>query len=222
MDKLIAFDWDGTLADSTHAIVDSMRTAIEYLGLAQKEDKELRSIIGLGMHEAIAALYPNQDIDVDGLINAYRQRWLKSAAASTQAALFPNALPVVQGFAEQGYLVTVATGKSRAGLDRALRDTGLGRWVVDSRCADETVSKPAPDMLLELMSQFNVTPENTIMIGDTTFDLDMAAAAGVRSIATTFGAHDVPLLRTRSPEAFIDDLNELPALIEQLLGLPQT
>ena len=150
--KLLVFDWDGTLMDSEAQIVASMNAAITDLGLPQLPHRTISNIIGLGLQEAINALLPGRDSQFhDRLVERYRHHFLFSTIA--QAPLFEGAEQTLRALHADGYLLAVATGKGRQGLNRVLADTGLQSLFHASRCADETSSKPHPQMLLELMDE---------------------------------------------------------------------
>ncbi|MCX4192988.1 HAD-IA family hydrolase [Methylophaga sp. OBS1] len=205
--QLIIFDWDGTLMDSTGHIVNCMRRAITKLELAPLADEEISHIIGLGLHEAVQTLYPaGNDVLWRSLADCYRQTWLSSPE---ETPLFENARELLTRLAEQDLFLGVATGKSRRGLDKVLKATGLGDHFIATRCADECHSKPHPQMLMELMAYTGVTPEQAIMIGDTEFDLMMASNAGAHGLGITHGAHDEAKLLACSPRAIVHDLYQV-------------
>lgn len=185
--ELIVFDWDGTLMDSAAMIVDSVQAAARDLGLEPPSEQRARHIIGLGLGDALRHALPDLPEDhYPELVERYRHHYL---SRDHQLVLFTGADELIRQLAEDGYLLSVATGKSRAGLDRALAHTGLGELFHGSRCADECHSKPHPQMIEELMAEFAVPPEQTLMIGDTTHDLLMAHNAGVDAVAVSYGAH---------------------------------
>ncbi|WP_126447754.1 HAD-IIIA family hydrolase [Sulfuricystis multivorans] len=185
--ELIVFDWDGTLMDSAALIVASVQAAARDLGLAPPPIERARHIIGLGLNEALRHALPDlPEAHYPELVARYRHHYL---SRDHELTLFPGAADFVQDLAERGYRLAVATGKSRLGLDRALAQTGLDGFFHATRCADECHSKPHPQMLLELMEEFAVEPAQTLMIGDTTHDLMMAANAGTAAVAVTYGAH---------------------------------
>jgi phosphoglycolate phosphatase len=205
--QLIIFDWDGTLMDSTGHIVNCMRRAINKLELAPLADEEISHIIGLGLHEAVQTLYPaGNDVLWRSLADCYRQTWLSSPE---ETPLFENARELLTRLAEQDLFLGIATGKSRRGLDKVLKATGLGDHFIATRCADECHSKPHPQMLMELMAYTGVTPEQAIMIGDTEFDLMMASNAGAHGLGITHGAHDEAKLLACSPRAIVHDLYQV-------------
>ena len=217
--RLLVFDWDGTLVDSERRIVSCVRGAIEAIGAPPRSDAEIREIIGLGLREAVLALFPEADDGfVTRLIGAYRERYLDAGAAPSP--LFPGAADVVKMLYEAGYRLAVATGKSRAGLARGFRETGLGRWFHASRCADETRSKPHPQMLRELMASLRVSPQETLMIGDTVYDLEMARRAHANALGVAWGVHAPERLAALRPVALLEDLKALPDWLDEAVGAP--
>ena len=205
--ELLVFDWDGTLMDSAGAIVSSIQAACSEIGIPQPSDAAARHIIGLGLNEAIRALLPDlAEADYGSLVERYRHHFL---ARDNELPLFPGARETIADLHETGFLLAVATGKTRRGLERAFETSGLRALFNGSRCADESISKPHPAMLLELMDEFDVTPERTLMIGDTSHDLQMAANAGVASVAVSFGAHSRDSLLALGPLACADNWSEL-------------
>jgi len=189
---LIVFDWDGTLMDSAAAIAASVQAAARDLGLEPPSDERARHIIGLGLGDALRHALPElEEYRYAELTDRYRFHYL---AQDHELTLFDGVEELIDELAVAGYSLAVATGKSRLGLSRAIEHSGLGRYFHASRCADECFSKPHPQMLDELMAEFAVAPEATLMIGDTTHDLQMAANAGVASVAVSYGAHTVDAL----------------------------
>ncbi|MGE5466840.1 MAG: HAD-IA family hydrolase [Ignavibacteria bacterium] len=195
--ELIVFDWDGTLMDSAALIVDSVQAAARDLGLAVPSDERARHIIGLGLVDALRHAMPDLRPDrYQEAAERYRHHYL---ARDHQLCLFEGAQALVAELAGAEHFLAVATGKSRVGLDRALAGTGLGAYFHASRCADECHSKPHPQMIEELMAEFGVMPEATLMIGDTIHDLQMAKNAGVASLAVAYGAHPRAQLESEDP-----------------------
>ena len=198
---LLVFDWDGTVVDSAGHIVDSIQAACRDLGLTSPSDDDARHIIGLGMQDALSYLLPGlRPADYPRLAERYRFHYL---AGDHKISLFAGAREGIEQLHRAGFLLGVATGKSRRGLDRALDDSGLRPYFHASRCADEGFAKPHPEMLQVLMGQFDVKPERTLMIGDTSHDLEMARAAGVPALAVAYGAHPEHKLRPLAPEACV-------------------
>lgn len=210
--RLVIFDWDGTLMDSTGRIVTCMQKAVEELRFPAISDEQVRHIIGLGLPEAIRTLYP--DIDDSG-IDAIRACYAKHfvAAEEEPSAFYPGVEGTLARLRRESLLMAVATGKSRKGLERVWRGSGAGHWFHASRCADESVSKPHPAMLLELLEELAVESHEAVMIGDTTFDLEMARAAGVDAVGVGHGAHSADHLRVSEPLAILERMSDLVPLL---------
>ena len=205
--RMVVFDWDGTLMDSAAAIVASMQAAASDLGLQPPDDATARQVIGLGLHDALSRALPGvPDSEYRRVAERYRHHYLSQ---DHQLSLFAGAYELVKELNAAGYLLGVATGKSRVGLDRALQSTGLKHLFHATRCADECNSKPAPDMLLELMEELYASPARTLMVGDTTHDLQMARHAGVQALGVGFGAHDRETLASEQPLGLFDEFSEL-------------
>ena len=185
---LIVFDWDGTLFDSTALITRCIQAACADLGAAVPSDAQASYVIGMGLAEALQHAAPElPPARYRELGERYRHHYY---ARQHEIVFFDGTLAMLQALKARGHLLGVATGKSRRGLDDAL-DTSVLRGLFDAtRTADETASKPDPRMLLELMALFQVEPARTLMIGDTTHDLQLAANAGTASIGVSYGAHD--------------------------------
>jgi phosphoglycolate phosphatase len=206
--QLIVFDWDGTLMDSEARIVACLRAAIEETGLPHRHDDALRNIIGLGLREALVTLYPDgNDQQHDALVKHYRYHFLETN--ETPSPLFEGAEQLIRELHGQGHFLAVATGKGRQGLDKVLEETALGEFFHYTRCADETRSKPHPQMLLEIMDWLGIEPAETLMVGDTEFDLQMAHNAGARALGVSYGVHDKERLLACEPLACLDSLAEV-------------
>lgn len=204
---LIVFDWDGTLMDSAAAIVLSIQNACRDLGFPVPDDERASHVIGLGMFEAMAHACPGlSERDYTRIIERYRVHWLQRDPV---LPLFEGTAEMLADLEGRGHLLAVATGKSRAGLARALDNTGVRQRFLATRCADQCTPKPAPDMLFELIDELGVERDRTLMIGDTTHDLGMAANAGVAAVAVSFGAHPVGQLRDMNPVALAHSTTEL-------------
>ena len=210
--KLIIFDWDGTLMDSVDKIVGSMQAASRDAGITIPSDQEVKEIIGLGLKEAIQQLFPQEnDAMHENITEQYRQHYLFLSDIKTE--LFVGAYDTLTQLKEGGYVLAVATGKARRGLDRVLGDTDVGQFFDITRCSDETQSKPHPQMLHEIMDSLAIPAQETLMVGDTEFDLKMANAAGVDSLAVTYGVHNRERLLSHNPVACIDDIREITSLL---------
>lgn len=218
--NLLVFDWDGTLMDSEARIVACLEAAINDLSLEPRETARLRNIIGLGLKEAIDSLYPGQDDAFhQAMVERYRYHFL--TANPTHSELFAGAEETVRALNEAGYLLAIATGKGRHGLDMVLAETGLGHYFHATRCADETFSKPHPQMLEELMDELGVEPADTLMIGDTEYDMLMASNARTHALAVSYGVHEKARLLQHEPLHCLDDITELGAWLESLDNAPR-
>ncbi|HEY0722148.1 MAG TPA: HAD-IA family hydrolase [Gammaproteobacteria bacterium] len=206
--KLLVFDWDGTLMDSEARIVACLRAASADLGLEVLPDATIRNIIGLGLREAIDALYPGSNDEIHhGMTERYRHHFLTADPTPTQ--LFEGAAETLQALAGEGYLLAVATGKGRNGLNRVLEETGLLSLFHTTRCADETFSKPHPLMLTEIMEELGTEPDETLMIGDTEYDMLMARNARTEALAVSYGVHELERLLKYEPAGHINSITEL-------------
>ena len=204
---LIVFDWDGTLMDSAGVIAGSIQAACRDLGLAVPSDQAARHIIGLGLREAIAHLLPSlPEVEYPQLVERYRHHFLSQDA---DIPLFAGADDIVRNLHQAGFLLGVATGKGRQGLDRVLDQTGLRACFHATRCADECFSKPHPQMLEQLMDALGTTRQRTLMIGDTSHDLQMAQNAGVAALAVSYGAHPRADLLPHAPLACLEHIEDL-------------
>ncbi|MBV36462.1 MAG: HAD family hydrolase [Rickettsiales bacterium] len=203
---LIVFDWDGTLMDSTGRIVSAMQTTARNLQLPVPSDDEVRSIIGLSLSNCYRQLFPEVD-DHDWITEEYRHQYVDGD--NTPSPVFEGVEEVLTSLKEQGYYLTVATGKARHGLDRVLDESKLRHFFDKTIASDESNSKPDPAMLHTLMKHFALKPEQTVMVGDTTHDLKMAQNAGTHGVAVTYGAHSVDSLKKHAPIAIIDDIRQL-------------
>lgn len=211
--ELIVFDWDGTLMDSTGAIVASIKAAAEDLGIAPPPEERARHIIGLGLIDALRHALPDLPRErYQDVAQRYRHHYL---SRDQDLLLFDGVERLLGDLADAGHMLAVATGKTRVGLNRALEVSGIGSRFHGSRCADECRSKPDPQMLEELMDEFGVGREVTLMIGDTTHDLRMAHNAGVASLAVAYGAHPRETLEAEGPLYCAGSVGELAQWLRQ-------
>lgn len=207
--SLLIFDWDGTLMDSAAHITQCMRNAIQLVGAEPRTDQEIRHIIGLGLDEAIRVLYPDEPASlIRTIADEYRQEFLVRTTHGSE--LFAGARETLYTLAAQGYDLAVATGKSRRGLDKVLDETGLRELFPITRCADETRSKPHPQMLEEILTDYDAAPHDALMIGDSEYDLQMALAIGMDSLAVSYGVHDLARLRQAQPRGHVDNVAHIP------------
>lgn len=204
---LIAFDWDGTLFDSTKIIVRCIQQAVADVGGAVPTDRDAAYVIGMGLMDALAHAAPDVPRERYPELGAsYRKHYLTH---QEDLSLFDGVLPMLAELRERRHRLAVATGKSRRGLDDALRTVELAGLFDASRTADETAGKPDPRMLHELMREFGTEPERTLMIGDTTHDLQMALNAGCASVAVSYGAHPPEGFEALRPRAVVHSVREL-------------
>ncbi len=204
---LIVFDWDGTLMDSTAAIVDSLCNAATELNVPVPERKNAAHVIGLGLREAWKTVCPGLEEHLyPKLVALYRKHYLVN---SLKITLFNGVETMLKDLARNGHQLAIATGKSRAGLNRVLKETGLATCFDGTRTVDESFSKPHPSMLLELSEELQVSTNRMLMVGDTSHDLMMAQNAGVASIAVNYGAHPVWKLETMHPLYIADSVASL-------------
>ena len=205
--ELIAFDWDGTLFDSTALIVQCIQAACTDIGAAAPSDTDAAYVIGLGLHDALKHAVPGLAPErYPELGLRYRHHYL---ARQDALVLFPGTLAMLQALKSRNHLLAVATGKNRRGLDDALAHAQLHGIFDATRTADETASKPHPLMLQQLMSQLGVAPERTLMIGDTTHDLLLARNAGTPRVAVSFGAHEAEAFEEHAPLFVAHNTDEL-------------
>jgi phosphoglycolate phosphatase len=210
---LVVFDWDGTLMDSAGCIASSLQAACKDLGYAVPSERDARYVIGLGLHDALAHVLPGVEAAAyKGVVERYRHHFLLHDSGTN---LFPGIREMLHDLHLDGRLLAVATGKSRRGLDRALEATGLMHFFHATRCADESRSKPHPEMLHWIIEQLNVSPERTLMVGDTTHDMAMAHAAGIARLAVAHGAHEANDLVQYEPLACVSDCAALRAWLSE-------
>ena len=206
--QLLVFDWDGTLIDSIERIVNSLQYASrEVCGIRLGEDSA-RSVIGLGLREAIERLHPQlDDIEVEAVANSYRQNFLYDN--TVPELLFDGVEEMLQRLAADKYSLAVATGKSRKGLDRAMQKHKLGHYFHTTRCAGEHRSKPHPEMLNSILDELDIHAKRAVMIGDSEHDMRMADNAGVDAIGVTHGVEAADSLMAHNALACVDNITDL-------------
>lgn len=210
---LVVFDWDGTLIDSTGTITQCIQDASREMGLAVPDQDRARHVIGLGLHDSLRHAVPDLPPErYRDFAELYRRHFL---ARESSMSMFEGVPRLLAGLHQRGVVLAVATGKSRAGLDRALAASGLGAYFRASRCADETHPKPHPAMLLELMQELDAAAAQVLMVGDTSHDLEMARNAGVDAVAVGYGAHREHALRAFGPRACVASVGELAQWLTQ-------
>lgn len=204
--RLLVFDWDGTIIDSASTIAECIRDASRELGLEVPDHSRASHVIGLGLHDAMRIAVPGLPAQrYPEFVASYRKHFL---ARKDAMQLFDGMRALLTQLSQK-HLLAIATGKSRAGLDRDLEFHGLKSLFSASRCADETNPKPHPAMLMELMEQLTVEPRASLMIGDTSHDLEMARAAEVDALAVAYGAHPEQSLRACAPLECFSSVTQL-------------
>jgi phosphoglycolate phosphatase len=216
--ELIVWDWDGTIMDSTPTIVQCIQQACRDLDFPVPEDSIASYVIGLGIHDSLRRVVPTIDPKhFPNLVDRFRYHYL---AKDHELHLFGGMRDLLESLKTQGFMLGVATGKPRRGLDRSLRHHQLEHLFHDTRTADESFAKPHPGMLMDLSDRLQVPVRKMLMIGDTTHDLQMAQAAGVDGIAVTYGAHPADALRSANSLACFDNVETLGNWLMQNLHQP--
>ena len=212
--RLLIFDWDGTLLDSITSIVECTRASLEELGLPPVSEASIREAIGLGIRETVERFVPGCDEGLfHRIVQIYRHHWLSTYCH--RPMLIPQARQVLERLAQGGYLLALATAKNRAGLRRDLEKTGLAELFVATRTVDEAPSKPHPQMVLQILEEVEVRPEDALLVGDTAHDLLMARNAGVGGLGVCSGSHDREELERLEPLACLESVAELPAWLAE-------
>lgn len=209
MYKLLVFDWDGTLMDSQQEIVSCFQAAAKDVDLKVPAVDDVHNVIGLGMFEAVHAVFPELGTkeSQQAFIDRYRHYYFSPDKPPSE--LFEGVDAMIRSLAEAGYFMAVATGKGRRGLNESLKRTGFDELFHFTRCVDEAHSKPHPQMILDIMDYLGASAEETLMIGDTEYDLQMATNANVHSVAVTCGAHDKSRLLKHNPQVCLQQTKEL-------------
>jgi len=206
--QLVIFDWDGTLMNSEARIVKSIQVAAERCGFPVLSDHESKQIIGLSLDNAILGLYPEASKEqIQAMADAYSQNFLEESSVEMEP--FDGAESLLLGLKVSGVKTAIATGKSRRGLDQILKESGFGGYFNMTRTPFESASKPNPLMLNQILAELNVPVEDALMVGDTTFDLQMAATIDMDRVAMSHGVHDQQQLDVHSPLAHFDTLQDL-------------
>ena len=208
MPQLLIFDWDGTLCDSLERIAHCLQLAAVDSDLPKPGLNEARDIVGLGLYEALQQLFPAISRDE---IAVLRENYAVHFRREDKqpSPLFPGVLDTLHDLKHQGFILAVATGKSRAGLDRVLTSLNMTKFFHSTRCADETASKPNPLMLESLLAEHSLQANDAIMVGDTTFDMEMAQRSKMPRLAVSYGAHELDRLLKYSPISHLDHFEEI-------------
>lgn len=212
--KLIVFDWDGTLYDSADFIVRSMQRTISDFDLTMPPPEKLRYVIGLSFEHAITYLFPdtpqNMQVDFEKKFREYIY-----ANDNHEPTLFSGVRETLHALQTKNFWLAIATGKSREGLDHDVNFFQVGDYFLTSRCANETQSKPHPQMLLEILDELGAMPAETLMVGDTVFDMELAMNAGVDGLAVTYGVHTQDALHKVATQGVITSIAELPQWLHE-------
>jgi len=203
--KLIIFDWDGTLMDSIDKIVLCMQQAVEQQLQAIPDAQAVKNIIGLSLLKAMQQLFPTLSLtEHELLVEAYREQYNRMHEIDTP--FYDGIAELLINLKKQGYILAVATGKGRNGLNRMMTKTNTEHLFLATICADESTSKPEPSMIYALLKELNINPSEALMVGDSSYDLDMAANAGINSLGVSYGVHGRDILMLSKPVAVVDCL----------------
>ncbi len=220
--KLVIFDVDGTLIDSQAHIIASMNGAFDQVGLPRPSREATLSIVGLSLPVAMHRLAPDHAALNEDLVAAYKASFAGLRQAGDGVALspfFPGAAEVLEALGQQDEtLLAIATGKSRRGLEHIFETHGIRRLFQSVQCADDHPSKPHPSMIEACLDETGVAPANAVILGDTTYDIEMGCAAGIHAIGVSWGYHPVDALHTAGARQVIDDFAVLPAELNRMWG----
>lgn len=208
--KLVIFDWDGTIMDSIGKIINCVRLSAHSLNITPPNDNAIKNIIGLSLETAIAVLFPEHSAQHPALIAGYKQHYRLD---TTPTPVFEHVSTTLAALKNQGIMLAVATGKGRAGLERLLDESQLRHFFSATRTSSDAQSKPAPDMLFQLLDELAVSADEALMVGDTQIDMAMAKAAGINSIGVTMGVHSAQQLNTLNPIATVDNYQQLQQIL---------
>ncbi len=214
---LIVFDWDGTLMDSEAKIVRCFSAAAGDVGVPDPGRDAVRSVIGLGLREAVDTLFPHlETARQERITERYREHFLY--LDRTRTDFFPGVLEGLERLLQHDFLLAVATGKARRGLDRLLDETGTGHLFTATRCADEAGSKPHPRMLYDILERTGVTLRRAVMVGDSVYDMQMARHAEIEALAVSYGVQDKDRLLAEKPLACLDSFVNVCAWLHKPLS----
>ncbi|MDT8346124.1 MAG: HAD-IA family hydrolase [Thermohalobaculum sp.] len=218
--RLVIFDVDGTLVDSQDFIVAAMDRAFGVVGLAAPPRAATLGIVGLSLPQAMMALIPGADAaTVEGLVHHYKESFIeirRQTGGEAQAPFYPGARDAIERLDRSGWLLSIATGKARRGLDHMLDSHGLRRFFTGTQTADDAPSKPHPGMVLNCLAATGVAAHRAVMVGDTEFDIAMARAAGARAVGVAWGYHPRERLVAAGAEAIVEDFAALDAALAAL------
>lgn len=218
--RLAVFDCDGTLVDSQHSIIAAMRVSFAAHGVPEPAAADVRRLVGLPLLEAIRRLLPDAPkASHELLTGAYKQAFFDlRLAGEVSEPLYPGAVKALDALEDAGWMLAIATGKARRGLVATLGAHGILNRFISQQTGDLARGKPHPDMLLNAMSDTGAAAAQTVMIGDTSFDMEMAANAKILGVGVSWGYHGRDALDDAGAGAIVDDFGELPAALEQLIS----
>lgn len=218
--KLCVFDCDGTLVDSQQTIIACMKAAFERHGIAPPNPDSVRRVVGLPLNVAIAHLYPDGDDDLnEQLTVGYRDAFFAlRGEGAVEEPLYPGTIDVLQGLEQNGWILGIATGKGLRGLVLTLDAHGIKERFVTLQTADRAQGKPNPDMMLRAMEETGARPRDTVMVGDTTFDMEMARAGGVHAVGVAWGYHDRDELIAAGAVTVARSFADLPSILDGLIS----
>lgn len=206
--KAIVFDWDGTLMDSISKIVESMQSSAKELGFPVPNYEDAKNVIGISLLPALQKLFAIEDDKAAmELFHTYKDHFKDHAQISSP--LFTGAIELLEKLRSKGYILAVATGKARQGLEHNWHHSKTEHFFTTSRTADDAQSKPSPDMLQQILDELNLPVQQVLMVGDTTYDMAMAEAINMDRVGVSFGVHSSDELQKHKPVAIIDSLEEL-------------
>ena len=206
--KAIVFDWDGTLMDSISKIVETMQSSARHLGYPIPDYDQAKDVIGISLLPALKQLFNIHDEKAAmDLVHTYKQHFKEHA--QIDSPLFSGAVELLETLKNRGYLLAVATGKGRQGLNNNWHHSNTKHFFSASKTADDAQSKPSPDMLQQILSELNLSADQVVMVGDTTYDMAMAESINIDRIGVSFGVHSAVTLQKHQPLAVIDALHEL-------------
>jgi phosphoglycolate phosphatase len=217
--KLIVFDCDGTLVDSQHMILEAMIVAYLHHGLEKPSAESVRRIVGLSLFNAVKTMIPeHEDGFIEGVVDSYRDAFQDLRARDIEEPLYDGTKETLIGLDDRGFLLGVATGKSGRGLRHTLEIHDIGHHFVTIQTADGNPSKPHPEMLEKAMAEAGVLPKNTIMVGDTSFDMEMSKNAGVKALGVAWGYHPKEELYDTGAFDVLDSYSELLPLMDKIFA----
>ena len=218
--RLVIFDCDGTLVDSQRTIIDAMSSSFMQLGLASPTNDEIRRVVGLSLHDSVIQLYPGgTDVEHEELISGYRSAFFKMRSAPDhEEPLYPGVVAILDHIEREGIMAGVATGKSLPGLQATLARHAIQDRFITLQTADKNLGKPHPEMVQRAMAEAGVKPQHTMVVGDTTYDIEMGRSAGAYTVGVSWGYHPAEELHAAGAHAVIDEFQELSGLFSWFLA----